>query len=154
MLKGENGKQARELQELIAWLKGERTDVVSLSNALLVGMARQIKRELNVPVVCSLQGEDVFLNALPDNVRERAWNTAAERATDVDLFIAPSNYFANFMRERLRIPADKMRVVYNGINMEGYGVAKPRTEGQPVTLGVFRAHVSRERNPHVGGCVD
>lgn len=147
MLKGEDGKQARELQELIAWLKNERTDVVSLSNALLVGMARQIKRTLNVPVVCSLQGEDVFLNALPDNVRERAWNTAAERATDVDLFIAPSNYFANFMREQLRTPAEKMRVVYNGINMEGYGVAKPRTEGQPVTLGFF-ARMCREKGLH------
>jgi glycosyltransferase involved in cell wall biosynthesis len=147
MLKGENGLQARELQELITWLKPERPDVVSLSNALLVGMARQIKRELNVPVICSLQGEDIFLNALPDGIRERAWDITAERAADVDLFIAPSNYFANFMRERLRIPANKIRVVYNGINMDGYSAADLAIETQPITLGFF-ARMCREKGMH------
>lgn len=144
MLNGENGNQARELQELITWLKGERPDVISLSNALLVGMARQIKRELNVPVICSLQGEDIFLNAMPDGLRERAWNTTAERASDVDLFIAPSHYFAEFMRERLRLPANKIRVVYNGINLDGYGRTKSSDPNQPIMLGFF-ARMCREK---------
>lgn len=147
MLKGENGKQARELQELITWLKGERPDVVSLSNALLVGMARQIKRELNVPVICSLQGEDIFLNAMPDGLRERAWATAAERAADIDVFIAPSHYFAGFMSERLRIPPHKIRVVYNGINLDGYGREKTTNQIQPITLGYF-ARMCREKGLH------
>ena len=145
MLKGENGNQARELEELIDWLKRERPDIVSLSNALLVGMARKIKEELNVPVICSLQGEDIFLNALPDGVRERAWQTTAERAADVDLFIAPSQYFANFMRERLRLPAEKLRVIYNGINLDGY--AEQQSKAQPTTLGFF-ARMCREKGLH------
>ena len=148
MLKGETGNQARELQELIGWLKTHRPDVVSLSNALLVGMAaRQIKRELKVPVICSLQGEDIFLNAMPDGLRERAWATAAERAADVDLFIAPSHYFADFMRERLRLPENKIRVVSNGINLDGYSRAKSPHQNQPVTLGFF-ARMCREKCSH------
>jgi glycosyltransferase involved in cell wall biosynthesis len=145
MLKGENGNQARELDELIDWLKQNRPDIISLSNALLVGMARKLKSELKVPVVCSLQGEDVFLNALPDSVRERAWQTTAERATDVDLFIAPSQYFANFMRKRLHLPPEKIRVLYNGISLDGYNEQK--SSAQPVTLGFF-ARMCREKGLH------
>jgi glycosyltransferase involved in cell wall biosynthesis len=145
MLKGEDGNQARELQELIDWLKGQRVDVISLSNALLVGMARKLKRELKVPVICSLQGEDVFLNALPDGVRKRAWAVTAERAADVDLFIAPSHYFANFMREHLKLPAEKVKVIFNGINLEGYTKAEPA--GNQTVLGFF-ARMCRDKGLH------
>ena len=130
MLRGEEGRQARELKELVTWLKRHgKPDVLCLSNALLVGMARRLKAELRVPVVCTLQGEDSFLDALPDSHRDAAWQLLAERGADVDLFIAPSRYFAQFMGGRLRLPADRVRVVYNGVNLEGYETPAPGVEG-------------------------
>ena len=136
MLRGEEGNQARELDELIAWLKiNDRLDVISLSNVLLVGMARKLRNELRVPVICSLQGEDSFLDGLSPDFRDLAWKVAAERALDVDLFIAPSRYFAELMARRLSIPQTKIKVVHNGINLEGYKkeYRPPRTP----TLGYF-----------------
>ena len=122
MLRGEAGNQARELEELIAWLKTQpKPDVLCLSNALLVGMARRLKSEVGAPVACALQGEDFFLDGLPESHRAACWQTLAERAADVDLFIAPSRYFGDLMRERLGLAADRVRVVYNGINLDGYG---------------------------------
>ena len=74
MLRGEEGRQAKELDKLVAWLRAQpRFDVVSLSNALLLGMAGRIRRELDVPVVCSLQGEDSFLDGLPEPYRAQCW---------------------------------------------------------------------------------
>jgi glycosyltransferase involved in cell wall biosynthesis len=136
MVRGEEGNQARELNELMAWLKNtERPDVVCLSNTLLLGLARRIKSELNVPLVCTLQGEDTFLDSLPESVRERTWQTLIARATEVDLFIAPSRYFADLMQKRLRLDPERVRVVYNGINLEGYlPAAIPPT---PPVLGYF-----------------
>jgi hypothetical protein len=59
MLRGESGNQSRELEKLIEWLKSQpRPDVIFLSNALLLGMARRLRRDLDRPVVCMLQGED------------------------------------------------------------------------------------------------
>jgi glycosyltransferase involved in cell wall biosynthesis len=75
-----------------------------------------------------LQGEDTFLDALPETHRAVCWQTLAERAAEVDLFIAPSRYFGDLMRERLGLPASRVRVVHNGINLEGYGEA-PAPEG-------------------------
>jgi glycosyltransferase involved in cell wall biosynthesis len=130
MLRGEVGNQAREIEELIAWLKTQpRTDVVSLSNALLIGMVRRLKAELHVPVACALQGEDFFLDGLPESHRAACWRALAERASEVDLFVAPSRYFGDLMRERLGLAANRVQVVYNGINLEGYAVEGQKPGG-------------------------
>ncbi|HVM49715.1 MAG TPA: glycosyltransferase family 4 protein [Candidatus Acidoferrum sp.] len=122
MLRGEAGNQARELEQLIAWARTQAPpDMISLSNALLIGLARRLKAELRAPVACALQGEDSFLDALPAAEREACWRTLAERAKEVDLFIAPSRYFSNLMQGRLGIALERLRVVPNGISLEGYG---------------------------------
>lgn len=132
MIRGEAGNQARELAELISWLKANTSPaVICLSNALLVGLARRIKAELKVPVVCTLQGEDGFLDALPEAFRAEAWRILSERAADVDLFLAPSHYFGSVMQQRLGLSPDRVRVVHNGINLEGFAPA-PALPDPPV----------------------
>ncbi|MGB1520592.1 MAG: glycosyltransferase family 1 protein, partial [Limisphaerales bacterium] len=70
MLRGLDGRQAGELNALVDWLKEHgQPDVVCLSNALLLGMCPAIKRGLGVKVVCTLQGEDTFLDALREPYR-------------------------------------------------------------------------------------
>lgn len=136
MLRGEEGNQARELEELLGWLKGEaKVDVVVLSNAMLLGLARRLKRELGARVVCTLQGEDSFLDALPATHKERCWATLAERAREVDLFVAPSRYFAEVMGGRLKVPAERVAVVHNGVDLAGY-LPNPVPPSPPV-LGYF-----------------
>ncbi|MBI5775486.1 MAG: glycosyltransferase family 4 protein [Verrucomicrobia bacterium] len=146
MLRGEEGNQARELDELIAWLKTqERPGLVSLSNALLAGMVRKIKSELGVPVVVMLQGEDAFLDSMPSPACEEVWRTLAERCREVDLFIAPSRYFGDLMARRLALPADKVKVVHNGINLDGFGIQNPESRIQnPPVLGYF-ARMCKEK---------
>ena len=145
MLRGEEGNQARELEELIRWLRLEKPQVVCLSNALLAGMARRIRAELRVPVICSLQGEDFFLDALPEPHRPAAWRLVAERAADVDLFIAPSRYFGGLMADRLKIAPERMKVVPNGINLDGFAAAAtPGGKTGPPVLGYF-ARLCREK---------
>ena len=143
MLRGEEGHQVRELEQFIAFLKTQpKPDIICLSNALLAGMARCLRAELRVPIACVLQGEDTFLDSLPESHRSLAWKTLAARCTDIDLFIPPTNYFGNLMRERLNLPAERVRVVYDGINLDGYEPAKE----PPVapTLGFF-ARMCKEK---------
>lgn len=142
MLRGEEGNQARELGDLITWLKTQpKPDLICLSNALLIGMVRRLKAELGVPIVCMLQGEDGFLDALPESHRAACWKTVAERCAEVDLFLAPSNYFGALMGTRLGLAEERVQVVHNGINLEGYAsevddpVSQPK-KSAPV-LGYF-----------------
>jgi glycosyltransferase involved in cell wall biosynthesis len=150
MLRGEAGNQAREIETLSVWLKTQpKPDMLSLSNALLIGMVRRLKAELRIPVACALQGEDTFLDALPESHRAACWQTLAERAADVDLFIAPSRYFGDLMRERLGLPADRVRVVHNGINLDGYKAEvqslKSKVQSADVPVLGFFARMCREK---------
>jgi len=144
MLRGEHGNQARELEALVDWLREQpHPEVICLSNALLVGMARRLKQVLRSRVVCLLQGEDYFLDSLPATDRDRAWRTLAERAADVDLFVASSGYFADLMTRRLGLAPDRVKAVHNGINLEGF-VPAPSGAGTPPVLGYF-ARMCREK---------
>lgn len=143
MLRGEQGRQARELDELIGWLKNHlRPDVICLSNALLAGLARRLKRELDVPLVCLLGGEDSFLDSLPEPHRGASWRVAQERARDIDLFVAGSQYYATLMGERLRLDPGQVHVIRTGISLEGYAPSTSRPD--PPVLG-YLARMCREK---------
>jgi glycosyltransferase involved in cell wall biosynthesis len=145
MLRGEEGRQARELDELIGWLRLEKPDVVCLSNVLLAGLARRIRSEVRAPVLCSLQGEDFFLDGIAEPHRQTAWQVAAERAADVDLFVSPSAYFGRLMGDRLKIPPERIKVLVNGLNLAGYEAAAPSgAKAGPPVLGYF-ARMCREK---------
>lgn len=139
MIRGEEGNQARELDELLRWLATQpKPDVICLSNALLIGLARKLKHGLRAPVVCQLSGEDSFLDALPSGLRETTWQTLAERCREVDLFIAPSQYFADLMSRRLALRPEQVAVVPNGISLDGYPAeVTARPPNAPPVLGYF-----------------
>lgn len=139
MLRGEKGNQARQLDELIAFLKGEpKPEVIFLSNALLLGMARRLKAELGGAVACMLQGEDWFLDGLPEPYRTACSQVLVQRAREVDFFVAPSRYYAGVMETRLELDPGRVRVVPNGIDLAGYPEAGADQPIPPVpTLGFF-----------------
>jgi glycosyltransferase involved in cell wall biosynthesis len=132
-LRGEEGRQVKELDRLAGWLADERPDVVCLSNALLVGLARRIKEQTGAAVACALQGEDAFLDSLPEEDRQAAWRALSERAADVDAFIAVSHYYGDIMQRRAQLAADRVHVVHNGILLDGYAPASAPPD--PPALG-------------------
>ncbi len=147
MLRGEHGNQAGELRELVAWLKtafdGGAPDAVWLSTALQAGLARSLREELRVPVLGFLQGEDTFLDGLGSRAPE-VWALLAERMKDADVWVAPSQYFAEQMAARLQWsrPAMErgMRVIPNGIAIEDFDAEPAPPRGAP-TIGYLARFV-------------
>ena len=141
MLRGEEGNQARDLDELIRWLETQPPpDAVFLSNALLIGLARQLRQRLKTKVIVFLQSEETFLDSIPGELGRDCWEALAQRGADVDGWIAPTRYFADRMSERLRLSPERVRVVPNGISLDGYDRLPPRTAkrpGDPLTFGFF-----------------
>jgi len=142
MLLGKDGRQNEELQILVDYLKHhEKPDVVHLSNALLLGMAKQIRDEVNVPVVCSLQDEDVWLDAMEEPHRTRLWNLMTEKGKDADAFIAVSDFYAKVMKQKMNIPDEKLHVIHIGINPSLYDFNPPASN--PQTIG-FLSRMNHE----------
>lgn len=136
MLRGEEGAQTKELDRLVEWLVEDiRPEVVCLSNVLLIGLARRIRERTGAAVACMLQGEDTFLDSLPEPERTQSWREVSERAADVDALLAVSQYYADLMQDRANLPTDKLHVVHPGVSLTGYEPAS--TPPDPPVLGYF-----------------
>jgi len=121
MILGAEGRQAKELDRLVTWLaEQEQPDIVHIATIMLIGLARQIKERLGVPVVVSMQDEHVWLDSLDKPYDKRCWEAIGERTPDCDAFISVSDYYADFMRERVGMPAEMVHTVHIGIETEGY----------------------------------
>jgi glycosyltransferase involved in cell wall biosynthesis len=148
MLRGDHGYQGKEIDKLLHWLEDDiRPQVVNLTNVLLSGMVAQLKERLHMPVLGTLQGEDIFLEALPEPHRQAALDLIREHCRAMDGFIATSVYYADFMAQYLAIPRERIDVVYPGLNLRGHGAAGPSRNGVPFTIGYF-ARICPEKGLH------
>ncbi|MBK9707448.1 MAG: glycosyltransferase family 4 protein [Acidobacteria bacterium] len=121
MLKGDHGNQKKEVAKLLEWLRHvPKPDVVDLQNSMLSGLAKPIKEELGRPVLCTLQGEDLFISHLHEPYRTQALNLIRENAEYIDAFIAVSDFYADYMADYIKIPRHKIHVVPLGINLDDY----------------------------------
>lgn len=126
MLLGEDGGQSEELDEMVKWIAHNyKPDVIHISNALLLGLARKLKKNIKVPVVCSLQDEDVWVDGMKPKFRDKVWKLMSDKAEDVDAFIAVSEYYANVSKNRMKLCDEKMNVVHLGVNPDNYTYIHP-----------------------------
>lgn len=148
VLKGEGGFQGKEIDKFIDWMKEQAPpDVINLPYSLLISMAAPLKEALKAPVVCTLQGEDLFLDGLHEPYRTQALDLIRGQIEHVDMFLSVSEYYARFMPGYLGIPAEKIQVVPLGMNPNGFDLRKP-DRGGPFTVG-FLARVASEKGLHV-----
>ena len=149
MLRAQDGRQRKELARLIEWMRDFRPDVVQVANSMLLGIGVEIKRNLGVPIVCGLTGEDIFLDELPEPYRSDVAAEMRRRARRTDALIATSRYYADAMREFLELPEDRIHVVHLGINLASIGIEPHRRDaGGPLTLG-YMARICPEKGLHI-----
>jgi len=134
MLLGEQGLQKDELEKMVDWIEENcKPDVIHISNALLLGLARRLKERLDVVITCSLQDEDTWVEPMSKEFREKIWELMHDRSGDVDAFIAVSSYYASYMKEHMNLPEEKLHTVMLGVDPSDYKVVpvseKPRNIG-------------------------
>jgi len=134
VLDGPDGPHRRELEQMTDWLKTQpRPDIVHVSNALLLGLAPTLRDALGARIVCTLQDEDTWLDALPPPYRERGWQRVAELSRSVDAFTPVSAYYAGKMRKRLNLTEARCHTIPIGIDVDA--CAPPPTAPATPTLG-------------------
>lgn len=146
MLEAEHGAQRKELRKLIRWLERIQPDLVNLPNAMFVGLAGPIKQALGIPVLCTLTGEDIFLDKLPDPWRDRAFELIRQGGRDADGFVAVSAYYASYAQEHFEIPPDRMHVVPLGVRVDHDPRGAPPED--PFAIG-YLARICPEKGLHV-----
>lgn len=126
MLALEQSHLEKELAKLIAWIESsDPPDLIILSNALLAGFTRALQEHFQIPVVCTFQGEDSFLDGLPEPWKKKCWEEMALRLQDCDALVSPSKFYAQLMERRLAL--SEVAVIPNGIDFSSYRTR----EGEP-----------------------
>ncbi len=112
MLRGEHGRQASEVERLVHWLETDiRPDAIILSNLLIGGVIPPIAERMpDTKIVVVLQGDDIFLDQLPADVRSEAIELCRELAEHVDTFVTYSRFYRDKMCELLDIPPAKFEI--------------------------------------------
>jgi glycosyltransferase involved in cell wall biosynthesis len=148
MLRGEHGHQRKEVDRLIDWLTETRPQIVNITNIMLSGIVGELRRRIDVPLLCSLQGDDIYLDFLPDNHRGKAMDLIRQNSAAIDGYITTSNYYADFMTDYLGLARERIHVVLPGLNLKGHGGPRPERNGEPFTIGYF-ARICPEKGFHV-----
>ena len=112
MLRGDQGFQRKEITKLLDWLRTEsRFDVINLPYPLLIGLAEPLKRTLNTPICCTLQGEDLFLDGLGEPWKQQSMDLIRAASVHVDAFLPVSRDHSRtcrvisvFRRRRVVVP--------------------------------------------------
>jgi glycosyltransferase involved in cell wall biosynthesis len=138
MLRGEHGNQAKEVDQLVTWLREENPDLINLTNLLIGGFIPTLKRHLDCPVIVTLQGDDLFLGQLAQPHRDQALAEMQKLADQVDAFVVNSRYYAGEMGELLHQPAEKFHVVPLGADTADILAAPAAAhDGRTKNIGYF-----------------
>lgn len=136
MIEGDNAFRKNEVDRLVKYLlRDGKPDIIHLSNALILGIARQLKKRIDVKVVCSLLNEDDWIDDMAEPFRSRAWKMIAKEAGYVDVFVTPSNYYKDLFISKTGIKGDNVMVVPLGFDPEKENIT--RTEREPSAIGYF-----------------
>jgi glycosyltransferase involved in cell wall biosynthesis len=150
VLRGENGHQRGEVHRLVEWLARDvKPQLVNLSNLLIAGCVPTMKRELKVPVLVTLQGDDLFLEELPEPYRTKARDELRRLAAEVDGFLVFSRYYAEYMADCLQAPLERFHIVPMGIRVDDYRALKRQVaDGDRPTVG-YLARLCQAKGLHL-----
>jgi glycosyltransferase involved in cell wall biosynthesis len=95
-------------------------------------------------VLCTLQGEELFLSGLEPAYRDRALTLIRSHVQHVDRFVAVSEFCAEYMSTLLQIPRGRVSVVPLGIRFNGYEPRVERPAGGAFRVGFF-ARIAPEK---------
>ncbi len=148
MLKGMNGNQRKEVLRLCRWLKETaQPEVVVFTNALIGGCIPEIKKQLGKPVLVTLQGDDVFLDSLPDTYRKKCIAAIQETAQLVDGFMVHTEFFKSYMADYFNLPSEKIHVTPLGIDTQTFAQSKTKLDELSPTIG-YLARFAPEKGFH------
>lgn len=134
MIKGEDKNFAKQTEKLINRLVlHDRPDLIHLSSSMLIGIAKAIKSRVDIPVVCSVQDEEMWLDSLETRYAQEAWAAIRDNVRYVDRFIASSEFYKSTALNKIP-EIGEMDIVYPGVNSEKY--ALPDYPAAP-TIGFF-----------------
>lgn len=148
MLAGERGPHRAAGEELARHIVDIlRPDAVIFSNALLIGALRTLRERFRGPILCTLQGDDVFLDGLSPEDRAQAIAAISGRAGEFDGFLVHSRFYRDYIARYLQLDAARFHLLPLSIDAADYAGPLEVDAARPFTVGYF-ARIAPEKGLH------
>jgi glycosyltransferase involved in cell wall biosynthesis len=151
MLRGLDGNQAGEFRELVDWIVEEiNPDAIVLTNLLIGGGLAELRKRLpGVTLIVMLQGDDIFLDHLPESSRQEVIKLCRDLVPCVDHFCVNSRFYGEKMGGVLNIPAEKIVLTPLSIDLLPFQqpVQRSARPDQEFRIGFF-ARIAPEKGLH------
>jgi len=120
MITGDDLPFAEQIKPMIEWIRDvEKPDIIHLSSTLLIGIAKTLRQHFAIPIICSVQDEEVWIDSLNEKDAKIAWQGIAENVRYVDNFVTTSEFYREIIRKRIP-EITQIEVIYPGIDREKY----------------------------------
>jgi glycosyltransferase involved in cell wall biosynthesis len=127
MLAGAEGPHANEIERLVTFLRRDfPPDIINLGNVLLASLATPLRAALKVPIVATLQGEEAFIDGLPEPYRGQAMTYLRRHASSIDRFVSCSAEHVAALAAWLDMPRERFTVIPTGIDSGPFTRPEPR----------------------------
>ena len=134
MIKGDDVNFLKQAEKMVDWIvHHRRPDVIHLSSSLLIGMAQAIKTRINIPVVCSLQDEEIWIESLESRYAHQAWASIREHLHHINKFVVSSEFYRLTALQKMPDIAP-IEVVYPGVDSGKYASSN---DPQHPVIGFF-----------------
>lgn len=142
MLRGSAGPQRREIRQFVNYLCSEvNPDVIIFSNALLSGVLSELRDSFPGPILCLLQGDDIFLEALSDRWKPRVMDQLKQNCAAFDGFLTHSRYYRDFMASYLGLSVNDFRQIPLTVDSSGFDgnqhLQVTQEPSRPIRIGYF-----------------
>ena len=120
MITGDDPTFQHQINQLIEWItKHERPDIIHLSSSLIIGIAKALSQQLDIPIICSVQDEEVWIDSLNKTHAGIAWQSITENIRYIDHFVTTSEFYRN--RVAKKIPQiTNIEVIYPAVDQQKY----------------------------------
>jgi len=148
-LDGDHGVLRREHARFVDWLvEQSHPDLLNLTNLLIGGSIPLLRKRLpDIPILVTLQGDDLFLGQLTEPWKTSVIARMRELAAQVDGFLTFTEVYADAMAELFAVARSKFRVVPLGIDAKDLGAPRAYKAERPPAVGFF-ARLSPEKGFH------
>ena len=134
MIHGTDPVFNEQVHPMIDWIEHhEKPDVIHLSTTLLIGVAKAIRQRINIPLICSLQDEEVWIESMNGRYPQEAWQGIVNNIGYIDKFITTSEFYKNAITKRFP-QIRNVEVIYPGVDVAKY--ASGQFPADPV-IGFF-----------------
>ncbi|MDR1897671.1 MAG: glycosyltransferase family 4 protein, partial [Prevotellaceae bacterium] len=134
MINGDDAVFNTQVAQLVEWIVNcEKPDIIHLSSTLIGGVAKAVKQNVNIPIVCSMQDEEVWIQSLKPGYDALAWKGIEDNLKYIDKFVVSSGFYKDIISAKIPQIKD-IDIIYPGIDIRKY--ASEQLPQNP-TVGFF-----------------